>query len=170
MSNWFKIRIAIYQLIWSVESTLKIIITTNRVPCILLGHHRPSFPVQDTGRASPFLVISTWTLYDRQPVQGEYAVGHIPRESSRVAWYFLRDGGEITCEITGRRKGRMLMVRFWRFHAFTLPWESQEATTCEGDYKQLESIVCHSTGIFQSHNSHKRVLKMPLEVAVVSIS
>ena len=32
-------------------------------------------------------------------LQGEYAVGHIPRESSRVAWYFLRHGGEI---ITGR--------------------------------------------------------------------
>ena len=31
-------------------------------------------------------------------------VGHIPREHSRVAWYFIRHGGEITCEVTGRRK------------------------------------------------------------------
>ena len=37
-------------------------------------------------------------------LQGEYAVGHLPRESSRVAWYFLRHGGEITCEISGRRR------------------------------------------------------------------
>ena len=32
------------------------------------------------------------------------AVGHLPREISKVAWYFLHHGGEITCEITGRRK------------------------------------------------------------------
>ena len=37
-------------------------------------------------------------------LQGEYAMGHIPRESSSVAWYFLRHGGQITCEITGRRR------------------------------------------------------------------
>ena len=32
------------------------------------------------------------------------AVGHIPRESSRVDWYFIRHGGEIIREITGRRR------------------------------------------------------------------
>ena len=31
-------------------------------------------------------------------------VGHIPREISKVAWYFLQHGGEISCEISGRRK------------------------------------------------------------------
>ena len=31
-------------------------------------------------------------------------VGHIPREISKVAWYFLQHGGEINCEISGRRK------------------------------------------------------------------
>ena len=31
-------------------------------------------------------------------------VGHVPREYSRIAWYFLQHGGRITCEITGRRK------------------------------------------------------------------
>ena len=29
-------------------------------------------------------------------------VGHIPREVSKVAWYFLYHGGEITCEIARR--------------------------------------------------------------------
>jgi len=38
-------------------------------------------------------------------LQGDSAVGYIPRESSRVALYFLRHGGEITCEITGRWRG-----------------------------------------------------------------
>lgn len=31
-------------------------------------------------------------------------VGHIPREFSRIACYFLTHGGEITCEVTGRRR------------------------------------------------------------------
>jgi len=61
-------------------------------------------------------------------------------------------------------EGRMLMARVWRFHAFTLPLESQEtaqATTCEGDYKQLGPAVYQSTGFLESHNSHKRFLKLP---------
>jgi len=56
-------------------------------------------------------------------LQGDSAVGHIPRESSRVAWYFLRHGGEITCEITDRRRsdvdGKALEVP-----CVTLSWES----------------------------------------------
>ena len=36
--------------------------------------------------------------------KGSNTVGHIPREISKVAWYFLQHGGEITCEISGRRK------------------------------------------------------------------
>ena len=32
------------------------------------------------------------------------AVGHVPRELSRVFWYFLCHGGRVTCEVTGRRK------------------------------------------------------------------
>ena len=31
-------------------------------------------------------------------------MGYTPRESSIVDWYILRHGGEITCEITGRRR------------------------------------------------------------------
>ena len=31
-------------------------------------------------------------------------VGHVPREISKVAWFFIQHGGEITCEITGRRQ------------------------------------------------------------------
>ena len=64
---------------------------------------------------------STWTLllgqvlqtstesgneHDRFAVavtKDDNAVGHLPREISKVV-YFLHHGGEITCEITGRRK------------------------------------------------------------------
>ena len=34
----------------------------------------------------------------------ERTVGHMPQEVSRISWYFLDNGGEITCEVTGRRK------------------------------------------------------------------
>ena len=34
----------------------------------------------------------------------ESTVGHIPREVSKVAWYLLTHGGEIACEVTGRRR------------------------------------------------------------------
>ena len=33
--------------------------------------------------------------------QGE-TVGHMPREISTTSWFFLRHGGNISCEITGR--------------------------------------------------------------------
>ena len=42
--------------------------------------------------------------------------------------------------------------------------ETAKATTCEGDYKQLGPAVYHSTGFLQSHNSHKRFLKMQCNV------
>ena len=31
-------------------------------------------------------------------------VGHLPRETARIVWYFLKRGGSGWCEITGRRK------------------------------------------------------------------
>ena len=31
-------------------------------------------------------------------------IGHLPREYSRIAWYFSQHGGRITCDITGRKK------------------------------------------------------------------
>ena len=38
-------------------------------------------------------------------------VGHVPRDLSRVFWYFLCHGGRVTCEVTGRRKcGKELEV------------------------------------------------------------
>ena len=31
-------------------------------------------------------------------------VGRVPREHSRICWDFLSGGGQIVCEVTGRRK------------------------------------------------------------------
>ena len=35
---------------------------------------------------------------------GEMIVGHVPRDISRICWYFLQNDGEITCEVTGNRR------------------------------------------------------------------
>ena len=37
-------------------------------------------------------------------LKDDIVVGHVPLEFSRVFWHFLRHGGTITCEVTGRRK------------------------------------------------------------------
>jgi len=78
---------------------------------------------------------------------------------------FLRHGGEITCEITGRQRrsgvdGKGLEV----LCVYTFMGKPR---ICLSYYL---SSVYHSTGFHQSHNSHKRFLKMPLVVAVVSTS
>ena len=31
-------------------------------------------------------------------------VGHMPQEISRTSWYIFEHGGEISCEVTGRRR------------------------------------------------------------------
>jgi len=48
-------------------------------------------------------------------LQGDSTVGYIPRESSRITWYFLRHGGEITCEVPCMGKPRnCLSYYLWR--------------------------------------------------------
>ena len=37
-------------------------------------------------------------------VKGDKTVGHLPREFSRIAWYFLGRSGEISVEVIGRRR------------------------------------------------------------------
>ena len=45
--------------------------------------------------------------HDRRAVcilKSSTIVGHVPRELSRVFWFFLSHGGTISCEIIGHRK------------------------------------------------------------------
>ena len=37
-------------------------------------------------------------------VGGNETLGHLPREFSRIAWYFLASSGEINVEVIGRRR------------------------------------------------------------------
>lgn len=39
----------------------------------------------------------------------EIIVGHVPRDISRICWYFLQNDGEITCEVTGSRRHSALL-------------------------------------------------------------
>ena len=36
-------------------------------------------------------------------------VGHVPREQSKILWYFLSHGGKVTAEVTGRRRWSPLL-------------------------------------------------------------
>ena len=40
----------------------------------------------------------------RGDAAGSRIVGHVPREFSRLFWYFLQNDGEITCQITGSKR------------------------------------------------------------------
>ena len=52
--------------------------------------------------------VRVWAFSNRDTTQtqskDEQTVGHMPREHSRLSWYFLKHGGQIICEVTGRRK------------------------------------------------------------------
>ena len=37
-------------------------------------------------------------------LNNDSVVGHVPREMSRICYYFIRSGGSIDCKITGKRK------------------------------------------------------------------
>ncbi len=44
-------------------------------------------------------------------VKDDVVVGHVPQEVTRVSYYFIRHGGQMKCQITGRRKlGKGLVV------------------------------------------------------------
>ena len=55
-------------------------------------------------------------------MKAETIVGHVPREMSRTFWHFIRHGGRVGCEITGRRTlGRGGGGRINEGGAFTIP-------------------------------------------------
>ena len=41
---------------------------------------------------------------DKKVVKDNETVGHLPREYSRILWYFIARGGKICMEVTGRRR------------------------------------------------------------------
>ena len=43
-------------------------------------------------------------VYEELGIDGKRIVGHLPVEFSRIAAYFIENGGEISCKVTGKRK------------------------------------------------------------------
>ena len=46
---------------------------------------------------------------DPSSLNSELTVGHVPRELSRIFWYFIQNDGEITCEIIASRRRSSLV-------------------------------------------------------------
>ena len=45
--------------------------------------------------------------HDRHSVcikKDDVIVVHVPREKTKTMWHFLMHGGQVSCEVTGRRK------------------------------------------------------------------
>ena len=66
--------------------------------------------------------IEEGNLYDRYVIsliRDGKIVGHMPHSISKVSWHFLKHGGKIKCEVTGKRKKRNgLEVPCQRFSDF----------------------------------------------------
>ena len=43
-------------------------------------------------------------VYKELGIDGKKVVGHLPVEFSRIAAYFIENGGEISCKVTGKGK------------------------------------------------------------------
>ena len=58
------------------------------------------------------LNLNSFDLFAVATTQHGQIVGHMPKEISRVSFFFLQHGGSITCEVTGPRKhsGKGLVV------------------------------------------------------------
>ena len=77
---------------WSLESVIR-------------GHHIYERIWRPLLGAVLTLEVEEGNTHDRFAVRKDTIVfGRVPRKFSRVFWYFLRPGGTITCEVTGRRK------------------------------------------------------------------
>jgi hypothetical protein len=62
-----------------------------------LGQHLKAD--RERGNAEDRFAIAVRENGDDKPV-----IGHLPRELSKVLWYFLIHGGVVECEVTGRRQ------------------------------------------------------------------
>lgn len=43
-------------------------------------------------------------VFEELGIDRKKIVGHLPMEFSRIAAYFIENGGEISCKVTGKRK------------------------------------------------------------------
>ena len=80
----------------------------------------------------------------RADATGSRIVGHVPREFSRLFWYFLQNDGEITCRITGSRRRSPLVQGGLRFPVCTSFSERRNTlkTSQIIDEKRTRALKC----------------------------
>ena len=72
----------------------------------MLWEHEP--------QASVSTALSSTCLVDKfaeKVVKDNQTVGHLPRDYSRILWYFITRGGKICLEVTGRRRRSKQLCR-----------------------------------------------------------
>jgi len=124
-------------------------------------------------RQSPWQICSGWLSSKVNMLWVKYLKS---LQNLLCTWYFLRHGGEITCEITGRWRrsdvcdvgGKGLEVPCFLVESQETAWRRlQTARTSCLPFNRLARYPF--PGIVSNHNSHRRLLKMPLVVVVVVV-
>ena len=86
--------------------------------------------------------VGVYTTASPNPAS-QMIVGHVPRELSRLFWYFLQHYGEITCVITGSRR-RSLLVQ----GGLELPCIYKFVGKKKQPYKETTQIIDEMTCVY----------------------
>ena len=132
---------------WSTNTITKALLTmTTKVPCaaestretktysiesVIRGHHvfksiwspfvgETLSLKQEKGNRHDRFAVAVIRRQSRPPVST--IVGRVPREFFQFFWTFLKDGGEITCEVTGKRKKAKGLEVPW---VYTFTWSRE---------------------------------------------
>ena len=82
-------------------------------------------------------------------------VGHVPREMSRIFWFFLQHDGKIECEITGqRKKGKGLEVPCVYMFKGSTQDEGVDACHIDGSTHQILAFLKALTLTINSRSSY----------------
>ena len=64
---------------------------------------------QDHGNAEDQFAVAVCKVDSTTAPPSNVTVGHVPREISRICWYFIEHDGEILCTVTGsKRRSRLV--------------------------------------------------------------
>ena len=86
-------------------------------------------------------------------VKDDETVGHLPREFSQIAWYFLARSGEISVEVIGRRRHCKQLCG-----GMEIPCQLEFNCSNKAQMKRLKDSV---STVARSYKRIKRVLDPP---------
>ena len=94
-------------------------------------------------------------------VRGNETVGHLPREFSRIAWYFLARSGQISVEVIGRRQhckqlcGGMEIPCYLEFTCSNKLQMKRLKELLAGKAR-VENLKMQTNGSFRSHYFYRK--------------